>query len=223
MEIGNSVFFSFLRIRNQLGYLVKSRVENIQNQLFLLISVQGSKKVLEVNQLIDESLLKVAEEIKLKYRNNEKAFNSIKRRFLRRVSRNNPDLSKASLISWGKVLGEDDFITTEDFKDFSVLELVDFIENFLVKNKISIQVLSKSQSELSEKKRELLAKPDLLGDHGGGSVRVRDENYFRVFEVDNFKSSSETPYESHFRKEGVGEEATPNKKRLVNLDFVVER
>lgn len=222
---GSSIFFDFLRIEHQLGYLIKYNIENIQNHLYLFISVQGNTDQNKVKKLIDESLLKISSSIRSKYEFKENEFESFKKRSLDKILMQKYDINIISSIAWGNLLNEDKFIDENEYDDFSWKSLVDYINNDLLNKKIAIQVFNSDKEynkiEKSNNKQLVLHLNSLMSHSKNKNQAVQrneinnDIDYLRL-KMTNESGSNDT---KKYNLDGH----SINKRKYKKLDFYINR
>jgi len=170
-NIAGNIFFSYLRIKHQLGYSIKHKLTSINHNLIFYIHVQGSKKhPSSINHYIDKSFYK----IKKKLNNiDDYTFYKVKDIVYSQITKLSTNLDKKNLFYWGYIQGEENIFNKEKLRAYlnhlSISDLIKFIDSML-ENKLSIQVANQSA------KYEKIDKE---------SIYIGDVEYFRKFA--NFK------------------------------------
>ncbi len=170
-NIAGNIFFSYLRIKHQLGYTIKHKLTSINHNLIFYIHVQGSKKhPSQINHYIDKSFHK----IKKKLNNiDDYTFNKVKDVVYSQITKLSTNLNKKNMFYWGYIQGEENIFNKEKLRAYlnhlSISDLIKFIDSMLEK-KLSIQVANQSA------KYEKVDKE---------SIYINDVEYFR--KIANFK------------------------------------
>jgi secreted Zn-dependent insulinase-like peptidase len=141
MNIAGNIFFSFLRIKHQLGYSVKNNLINVDNNLIYHVSVQGSKKNPgAVNNYIDKAILKIKEKLA---KIDEKTFNNIRVSIGESLNKKSSKLEYKNNYYWGLLLKKESIYSNKELKEYvdslTINDLIKFIDK-LLENKVSIQV-----------------------------------------------------------------------------------
>jgi secreted Zn-dependent insulinase-like peptidase len=165
--IAGNIFFSYLRIKHQLGYSVKNKILNIDNNLLFLVHVQGSKKHPSKVQYYIE---RVIPKIKVKIRAlDEKSFKQLKEKMSEKMQKIKTDLNIKSHFYWSVIMSQDTIFSRKAIRDFfdtlTQFDLEKFIDKLLVK-RLSIQVAN-SISNYEKIDKE--------------SIYITDLDYFRRF------------------------------------------
>jgi secreted Zn-dependent insulinase-like peptidase len=140
-HIAGNIFFSYLRIKHQLGYSVKNKLVNIDNNLMFYIHVQGSKKhPSHVQNYID----KVIPLIKTKIAQfDERTFESLKEKFYEKMTSMKKELNYKSSHYWNYLLGQETIFNKKSLKEYidrlTLSDLTHFTEKIIDK-RLSIQV-----------------------------------------------------------------------------------
>lgn len=160
-EVGSNIFFSFLRTQHQLGYSIKLYSEIIQNSIYIMTSIQSTKNLTEINKLIDEAFSQTASEIE-KMSFTDELFNTLKQKYLKKISKDIRDLDQMTHTAFGNLLGEERFYNRAQFKDFSAEEIATYIRNNLVKNKLSIQIYASTLPVPDKNSDDIIEDPELF-------------------------------------------------------------
>lgn len=139
--IAGNIFFSNLRIKQQLGYSVKNKVININNNLLFTIYVQGSKKH---PSIVHKNIEKVIEKIKNKINTlEESTFENIKNTVQDQILEIPYKLQSKNNVYWSHLLGYDFIFNKKQvhiyMKELKTYDLEKFIDKIL-EYRISVQV-----------------------------------------------------------------------------------
>jgi len=139
--IAGNIFFSYLRIKQQLGYSVKNKIVNINNNLIFTLYVQGSKKYPStVHKHIEKVISKIKNKINLL---DENTFENMKNTVMEQMLKIPLDLEKKNDIYWSHLLGYDYIFPKKQvqlyFKELKNYDLEKFIDKIL-EYRLSVQV-----------------------------------------------------------------------------------
>jgi len=139
--IAGNIFFSYLRIKHQLGYSVKNKLININNNLIFTIYVQGSKKYPStVHKHIEKVIYKIKNKIKSL---EEHHFEQMKKSVLEQMINIPYGLEAKNNLYWSHLLGYDYIFSRKQvqlyMKELKTYDLDKFIDNIL-EYRISVQV-----------------------------------------------------------------------------------
>lgn len=139
--IAGNIFFSYLRIKHQLGYSVKNKLININNNLLFTIYVQGSKKY---PSTVHKHIEKVIYKIKSKIQSlDEYTFENMKKSVMEQMVDVPNNLEKKNNLYWSHLLGYDYIFPKKQvqlyMKELRTYDLEKFIEKIL-EYRLSVQV-----------------------------------------------------------------------------------
>lgn len=141
--IAGNIFFSYLRIKLQLGYSVKNKIWNINNNLFFSIYVQGSKKY---PSTVHKHIEKVIYKIKNKIRSlDEMNFEKMKETIKEKMTLYSSNLDKKNNVYWSHLLGNSIIFPKKKVElylnELKPYDLEKFIDKIL-EYRISVQVFN---------------------------------------------------------------------------------
>lgn len=168
-NIAGNIFFSYLRIKHQLGYSVKNKLLNINNNLMFYVYIQGSKKHPSyLSGYIDKAISNIKKSLQSI---EETAFIKLKEVVYKMFTLTSLKLNLKKSFYWGVVLGHENIFDNNKVKDYidrlSVGDLSRFIDKILEK-KLSIQVAN-SDVKYENKEKE--------------AVYIDEIDYFRKFAI----------------------------------------
>ena len=139
--IAGNIFFSHLRIKLQLGYSVKNKLININNNLIFIVYVQGSKKhPSSVHRPIDKVISKIKNKIKSL---DELTFENMKNTVMNQSTKIPKNLGKKNNLYWTHLLGSDSIFSKKKvelyLKELKLYDLEQFVEKIL-EYRLSVQV-----------------------------------------------------------------------------------
>lgn len=176
-EVCGYIYFTELRLKQQLGYIAKGNVFQSSDKLFFLIKVQGSTKdPNEMNQRIDNLLLKMNQRI---LDVTDEKLSEAKSKIKRMLLPKDKNLRARTNLIWDNILNQD-FTSQEEkrkegegiLSQITKQDLISFFnEHFLTPahfGKLSIQVYKKGNARL---RRSIVPN--------GDEIVIDDVEYFR--------------------------------------------
>ncbi len=139
--IAGNIFFSYLRIKHQLGYSVKNKLINVNNNLLFTIYVQGSKKYPStVHKHIEKVIYKIKTKIQAL---DEVSFEKMKNTVMEQMINISFNLENKNNLYWSHLLGYESLFSKKPvhlyMKELKTYDLEKFIEKIL-EYRLSVQV-----------------------------------------------------------------------------------
>lgn len=184
------IYFTELRIKEQLGYSCKGGVLNRDNILYFVISVQGSRITPdEIDQKIENVIFKMREKVS---KVNHKKLKKIKQSVINWMGKKDLNLKSRAFRIWDVLNSEinsQNFNIRDDFRKFIITKekllnkknILYFFDNVFTKNlrKLSIQEFSKNVLIKQKRIRDFKIM------RGNGTLKyepliIENDEYFKI-------------------------------------------
>ncbi len=147
------IYFTELRIKEQLGYTAKGKVFSEGNIIYYMIMVQGSTKTPDFMDLRIENLLKIMRE---RIRTTDKAkFEKMKLTVTRKIGKRDKNIKKRTFRLWNEIILKRYYFNIKKLskkfaKNIKLEDVLNFFDKMILKDlrKLSVQEFSKHVEKL---------------------------------------------------------------------------